>query len=115
MYSILTFSPRGLLHVAMGRPLSSRATHFDLVTCIVQGMKLTKQAFPCKIPGRYGIHACALRTCVCVHVSKVCILIYFNCDNLILDNLFACLMLLAEKVHVLNPDGHIIYVVVFVC
>ena len=31
---ILTFSPRGLLHVAMGRPLSSCATHFDLVPCL---------------------------------------------------------------------------------
>ena len=30
----LIFSPRGRLHVAMGRPLSSRATHFDFMPCL---------------------------------------------------------------------------------
>ena len=48
-HTLLTFSPIGLLHVVMGRPLSSCATHFDSAPCISSSCTLSYHSGCCPV------------------------------------------------------------------
>ena len=60
---LLSFSPIGLPHVVMSRPLSSRATHFGFVQCVLSSCTLSCHPWCCA-----AISSWASSFSLCLHL-----------------------------------------------